>query len=210
MNPSCPLCRSSSTLLYETKGRTYYKCSGCCSAFLNPANHLKNDEERNRYAKHQNNVNDNGYLTFVKPLIDVVTSRLTEIHRGLDFGAGAGSALWYILQQKGYNIAQFDPYFHNYPDLLQNQYEYIVCCEVIEHFYNPSKEFAMLRQMLSRIGELICMTHLFDDSIDFTKWYYKNDSTHVFFYHPKAIEYIAKKFNFETYSIANRIVIFEV
>ncbi len=52
------------------------------------------------------------------------------------------------------------------------------------------------------------MTHLYDENIDFEKWYYKNDPTHVFIYQEKTIEYIAKEFGFSSFCIENRLITF--
>jgi 2-polyprenyl-3-methyl-5-hydroxy-6-metoxy-1,4-benzoquinol methylase len=48
------------------------------------------------------------------------------------------------LEDDGYKIKQFDPFFHNDIAVLRRSYDYIVCCEVIEHFHSPSKEFELI------------------------------------------------------------------
>ena len=53
------------------------------------------------------------------------------------------------------------------------------------------------------------MTHLYDESIDFAKWYYKNDTTHIFIYQKETIEYIKNTFTFSNFYIDKRLVVFE-
>ncbi|WP_309597799.1 methyltransferase domain-containing protein [Flavobacterium oreochromis] len=81
-------------------------------------------------------------------------------------------------------------------------------CEVIEHFHHPKKEFQLLKELLVPKGKLYCMTHLYDSSIHFEKWYYKNDTTHVFIYQKETIEWIAKMLMFSDFTIKNRLIIF--
>jgi hypothetical protein len=40
------------------------------------------------------------------------------------------------------------------------------------------------------------MTDLYDETIDFEKWYYKDDTTHVIFYPKKPFEWLANQLNF--------------
>jgi 2-polyprenyl-3-methyl-5-hydroxy-6-metoxy-1,4-benzoquinol methylase len=165
-------------------------------------------DEKARYLEHNNDVFDEGYRSFVRPVTNAVTNSFTSQHHGLDFGSGTGPVISEVLKEKGYSIVQYDPFFLNKPELLTRKYDYIVCCEVIEHFSNPLKEFGLLREMLNPAGELICMTHIYSEIINFDKWYYKDDATHVFFYHRKAFEFIKLEFNFSELIIENRLVRF--
>lgn len=79
---------------------------------------------------------------------------------------------------------------------------------MIEHFYKPQKEFNQLKNMLNPGGELICMTYIYTDDVNFDKWYYKNDPTHVIFYNALSIEYIAKAFEFSRFELNGRLAIF--
>jgi len=86
----------------------------------------------------------------------------------------------------------------------------VACCEVIEHFYNPSKEFKLLKELLAPNAKLYCMTDIYNENTDFASWYYKNDATHVFFYHAKTFEWIQKEFGFSGLLIEGRLVTFSV
>lgn len=204
----CPLCSGISKSFANYRERDYYQCSQCNSLFVDPTDLLNHADEKARYLEHNNDVFDERFRNFVSPIINAVTNKFNPQHLGLDFGSGTGPVISEVLKEKGFSIEQYDPFFHNKPELLKGKYDYIVSCEVIEHFYNPLKEFGMLCEMLNRGGELICMTHIYSEEINFKKWNYKDDPTHVFFYHHKAFEFIKSEFNFSELIIENRLVRF--
>jgi len=165
-------------------------------------------EEMKRYLEHNNDINDIRYQNFVKPFIIAIINDFQKHHKGLDYGAGTGPVITKLLTDCSYNIKAYDPYFYDYPNYLKEKYDYIVCCEVIEHFYSPYYEFEKLKKMLKEKGKIYCKTELLRDNIDFEKWYYKNDLTHVFFYTEKSVHWIKKEFEFRDVIIDNRLIIF--
>lgn len=92
--------------------------------------------------------------------------------------------------------------------MLKFKYNYIICCEVIEHFHFPQKEFTLLRSLLKPGGILYCMTEIYSEDIDFINWHYKNDPTHVFFYHKDALKWIQEHFRFSEVKKKNRLIEF--
>lgn len=167
-------------------------------------------EEKEFYQTHNNDILDKRYQLFVSPITLYIFSHFSPQAVGLDFGAGTGPVISYLLQQKGFNVLQYDPFFHPNTELLEKKYDFIVCCEVIEHFHNPRKEFALLRKMLNPNGNLVCMTQLYDQTINFRNWYYKNDQTHVFFYRENTIQWIRDNFSFSEYKIDSRLLVLKV
>lgn len=210
MNHSCPLCSGKSKHFFYDRKRSYYQCIDCSSIFVDPLCFLNPHDEKERYLKHSNDWQDEGYRSFVNPIVDAVRSKFSSYHKGLDFGAGHTPIIAKALNEIGFNVTPYDPFFHNYPELLRKKYDFITCCEVIEHFHKPFNEFDLLRKMLNIGGELICMTYVYSESINFEEWYYKNDSTHVFFYHRKAFEFIKSRFNFSEFFIDDRLIRFRV
>ena len=166
------------------------------------------EEEIERYQYHNNDVNDLGYQKFVSPIVNAVKQYFNSNHIGLDFGAGTGPVLSKMLQVAGYQIKQYDPFFHKYPELLNEKYDYIASCEVVEHFHYPDKEFELLKKLLLPNGMLFCMTDIYNPTIDFANWYYKNDPTHVFIYQKETFEWIKTTFNFSDLTIDKRLVSF--
>ncbi len=202
---SCPLCGALGSAFYRD---SFLLCPRCAGIFR-----LKNtlplpQAEKERYETHNNDITDAGYRKFVSPITDTILRNFRPDHSGLDFGAGTGPVLSAVLQENGYHIKQYDPFFHDYPELLRSTYDYIACCEVIEHFHRPKVEFRRLRGLLNPGGALICMTHLYESGINFDAWYYKNDFTHVFLYQRATLEWIQSAFNFASVTVNGRLIQF--
>jgi len=206
----CPLCSASADFFCTDRGTNFFKCSGCHSVFRDPNEDLSLEAEKKRYELHNNDINDPGYRTFITPIVDAVLCNFSPTHTGLDFGAGPKPTITKVLQEKGYNISPYDPFFHNDPKLLEKVYDYIVACEVIEHFRSPAEEFKRLRSLLNPGGALICMTELYAEKTDFSKWPYKNDITHRFFYSRKTLEWIRDNFYFSKLETKGRLIIITI
>jgi SAM-dependent methyltransferase len=204
----CPLCESKSDLFYQ-KGKTYHICRNCKGIFLNKDYFLSPVSEKLRYETHNNDVNDSRYQEFVSPITINVLNDFNNNHIGLDFGAGTGPVISKILKDNNFQIKQYDPFFFNDKSLLNSKYDYIVSCEVVEHFHNPKKEFELLSSILNKSGKLYIMTDIYDSSINFEKWYYKNDPTHVFLYQNTTFEYIKDSYNFNDCKIQDRLIILD-
>jgi hypothetical protein len=207
---TCPLCKSESNELIYTNKRRFFQCQNCFAIFNDPDSRLTESEEKKHYSQHNNDVEDKGYQKFVSPITSAILNNFTTNDTGLDFGAGTGPVISKILKDNAFSIEQYDPFFHNHPHLLDKKYNYIACCEVIEHFHDPKKEFDLLRKLLHDNGKLYCMTDIYDESIDFEKWYYKNDPTHVFLYHRKTIQWIKEEYGFSDVTIEGRMIIFSL
>lgn len=204
-NP-CPLCNSLSNVFYQQKKRVYHRCDNCYGIFVDQELRPKREVEILRYQKHDNDIEDEGYQNFVAPITSAIMRDFTQRHKGLDFGAGTGPVISKILNDNNFLVIQYDPFFHNHPSLLKDKYNYIACCEVIEHFHNPKKEFGLLKDLLLQNGKLYCMTNIYNEGIDFHNWDYISDKTHVFFYHEKTIHYIKEEFRFSDVTIENRLI----
>lgn len=205
---NCPLCANPGIVFYEFKKQLHFQCPNCSGIFVKKSLRLDIDEEKLRYEKHNNDVTDKNYQKFVSPIISVLLKDFSPTDKGLDFGAGTGPVISKILTDNNFSVVQYDPFFHNFPNLLNAKYNYIACCEVMEHFYDPKKEFMLLQSLLQPNGKLYCMTSLWDESIDFHKWYYKNDPTHVFIYHTNTIRWIQKEMGFSKVIIKDKLVTF--
>lgn len=208
MTENCPLCNSKSKVFYNAPKQLFFCCNTCSGIFLSRKLLPTDEEEIERYQYHNNDVNDLGYQKFVSPIVDIVKANFNTTHKGLDFGAGTGPVLSKMLKEAGYQIKQYDPFFHNYPELLNEKYDYIASCEVIEHFHHPYNEFELLKQLLLPNGKLICMTDIYNPTIDFGNWYYKNDPTHVFIYQQETLKWIKATFSFSALEVKNRLISF--
>ena len=203
---NCPLCHSS---LIQKKNAQFYDCSTCFALVKDAQLYLSTEEEKKHYEKHNNDVNDVGYQNFVSPVTQFVLQHQKTSHKGLDFGSGTGPVISKILTDNQFSITQYDLYFEPIKERLNSKYDYIVCSEVWEHFQQPDKELIQLAKMLKANGRLIVMTLLYSDEIDFEKWHYRLDVTHVFIYRNKTMEFIASKFNLELELMTDRLIVFK-
>lgn len=199
---TCPLCFLAPSI---NKG-DFFICQGCGGIFRAKKSHPTPSAERTRYETHNNDVHDTRYQQFVDPITQAVIREYSPQHQGLDFGAGTGPVISHLLQKQDYQLRQYDPFFHNHPELLNFTYDYIVCCEVIEHFHHPDREFRLLKKLLKPGGCLFCMTHLYEPGIDFENWYYKNDFTHVFIFQRKTLHWIERHYRFSSVQINDRLI----
>lgn len=185
----CIWCESQKIGQISVQNKTYHHCQDCEFIFLDSAHRLDLKSEEQRYLLHQNIVTDEGYQNFVAPLKNAVLGRFTSNHLGLDFGSGKDSAISYSLRKQDYNVKQYDPFFQPDVSVLKSAaYDYIIICEVAEHFYNPKAEFLKLKSYLKTGGVLFVMTSLRTRSVDFKTWSYRRDSTHVCFYTEKTLQ----------------------
>ena len=201
---NCTLCGS---VLSNKKDEYYYNCDICKAIVMDKKYYLSADKEKARYETHNNDVNDIGYQNFVLPITNYVIEKFLPEHKGLDFGSGTGPVISSMLLERGYDIVQYDPFFAPNQNILNNMYDYIVSCEVFEHFYNPKTEIDRLTSLLKVNGMLLIMTMLYNDQIDFNKWNYRNDSTHVFIYRKETIEYIANEKKLEIDILTDRFIV---
>ncbi len=208
MNTLCSLCNNESEEYFKDKKRLFLKCNGCKAIFVHSLYLPDKSSEIKRYKEHNNDVEDKGYQKFVDPIVNEIFTDFGPLHIGLDFGAGPGPVISKILADRNYRIMQYDPFFYNFPHLLELKYDYIVCCEVIEHFHKPAREFRLLRKMLDENGKLYCMTSIYNEKTDFKTWQYKNDQTHVFFYQKDTLGFISDNFGFPNVKIKNNLIVF--
>lgn len=207
---SCVLCSSIAKHFMCFKEKNYYRCTYCRSIMMAYEDQLDAEMEKERYDQHNNDPEDTGYRNFVKPLVENITDKFSNGAKGLDYGAGSGPVAAVMLGEKGYDLELYDPYYHPDQLPLNQKYDFIICSEVIEHFRYPAKEFSLLRSLLLPKGSLVCLTEILTDDLDFKQWYYKNDPTHVFFYHKKSLLYIKNEYNFSDLTIDKRLICFEV
>lgn len=205
-NVVCPLCGASSNNFYTQGQREFLQCSLCLSVFKHPKDYVTPEAEQAHYLCHNNDPEDIKYQNFVSPVTNAILTDFKRQHKGLDFGSGTGSPIMKVLKDNGYDISEFDLYFHKNLHVLQQKYDYIACSETSEHFKDPHTEFTQLKSLLNPNGKLYVMTDRFDPDRDFGSWFYKTDPTHVFLYHDNAFEYIRSEFGFKTLIIEGRLV----
>ncbi len=203
----CRLCNTLSPISFISEERYYLKCPNCSGIFMSKQFLPDDNTEIERYKTHNNDVNDPRYRKFVSPITNGIINEFNGNHQGLDFGSGTGPVITVVLKEKGFSIETYDPYFDNRTEVLNKTYDYIACCEVIEHFHKPDLDFKKLKSLLKPNGKLFIMTDLYSEEINFDNWYYKNDPTHVFFYQKSTFDWIKDTFGFNSVEFKDRLIV---
>lgn len=190
----CPLCSNTNHYLFHKDNkRDYYRCRECLLVFVPDHQRLGAEEEKAVYDTHRNSPDDPGYRKFLSRVLNPLCSRVKPPARGLDFGSGPGPALSVMFEEKGYRMANYDPFYSNSPDALAGRYDFITCTEVFEHLFYPGKVLKNLFEILRPEGVLGIMTKLVIDRDAFAGWHYIHDPTHVCFFSRETFNWIAAR-----------------
>ncbi|MCC5916596.1 MAG: class I SAM-dependent methyltransferase [Cryomorphaceae bacterium] len=203
---NCTLCTSK---LLEKVDDYFWECTHCGALVKDHGHYIPKEQEKDRYSEHNNDVDDINYQRFVAPITDHVLENFNATHLGLDYGCGTGPVISKMLKDQNFQVKLFDPFFFPNENYRDHTYDYIFSCEVFEHFHNPKNEIEKLLHLLKENGRLIIMTHLYDPSVKFQNWYYRNDPTHIFIYTTKTIDYISRKYHLNTIIETERLIVFE-
>lgn len=201
---NCTLCHTSLTRKMDA---FYFSCTTCSALIKDGIFYLSPEDEKAIYEIHNNDVEDPRYQKFVSPVTSHVTNHFQKNSLGLDYGCGAAPVVTKVLTDRGYNIKPYDPFFNPEDGYLELTYDYIVACEVFEHFHQPAEEIEKLVSMLKPNGELIIHTMLYHEGIAFKNWHYRRDDTHVIIYTQETMVYIAKKHDLDIVWMDKRLVI---
>ncbi|MGF1763511.1 class I SAM-dependent methyltransferase [Aliivibrio kagoshimensis] len=206
---SCPLClHQETTDFFKDKRRKYLQCEKCSLIFVDPACRLDAVAEKAMYDLHENDPEDQRYRTFLSRFSNPLLDRLGgKQQQGLDFGCGPGPTLSLMMAERGHEVELYDLYF--YPDkrVLEKQYDFVTCTEVIEHFYHPQKEWALLLSLVKPGGWLGIMTKLARDVDAFATWHYKNDVTHVSFFSKETFMFLAHRDQLTIEFVCNDVIL---
>lgn len=189
----CRICGGGSAFLrHDVSDRAYYQCRRCEGTFVAGEALPSGVEERLTYELHENDASDPKYRQFVGQLVEPLIERLAAGAEGLDYGCGEGPAGAAMLTEAGFVVTLYDPFFVPDQAALEREYDFIFCCEVAEHFHDPVNEFKKMGQMLRPGGIIAIMTGIEYPRVNFAKWHYRRDPTHVTFYRPETMERIAQ------------------
>jgi len=191
---SCIVCGGDTTLLHDQQlPVTYHVCKTCDFIFKDESNRISNEIEMDQYSRHNNTMESTGYVTMFKDLIRDYIKPLDIANKVLDFGSGPGPVLYQLLTEEGLDAFHFDPFYNPDNAYKDSLYQLITSTEVVEHFFDPIKEFKHLSSLLEKNGYLLIMTHIRNKDLDvFLNWWYRRDVTHVSFYHLNTFKYIAQ------------------
>ncbi len=193
----CKICNSKKLNKLELK-ESYYHCPNCDLIFIDEAEIIDPAEEKKRYAQHDNNLENFGYVKMFKRFIkQVLEPYIDNLETALDFGCGPGPVLADLLKEKGISVDIYDPFFFPEKVFRNKKYDLITSTEVFEHLKNPLKEIEILLEHLKKGAYLALMTSFHPGPEEFEDWWYKWDPTHITFYNHNTFQEIAKKYLLE-------------
>ncbi len=202
----CCICNSVCQPYWQDRKRHYWHCSHCGCVQVPEQFHLADAEEKAEYDKHENNPDDAGYLRFLGRAANPLIERLTRPSRGLDFGCGPGPALRHLLESAGHKVSLYDKYYCADESVWRHSYDFITLTEVAEHLAQPVTTLEQLWQHLKPGGWLLIMTKRVQDLDAFKLWHYKNDPTHITFFHWQTFEFLAARWGTIAEAVADDVV----
>jgi hypothetical protein len=134
----CPLCYNES-LQPEVEGPGglfFHLCENCKLVFEGKSNRPDWNEEKERYLKHDNGIQYEGYVKHLNQTIKPALKYLKPGFRGLDYGCGPVPTLNKLVEQKGFACEFYDPIFS--PEYPLGTFDFIFATECFEHFFRPA------------------------------------------------------------------------
>lgn len=208
INKLCPLCSSPKlTNFSKDKKREYLQCENCSLIFVPSEYHLSMEEEKKRYNLHTNSKDDIYYIDFLKRIVEPVKKYIKAGDKGLDFGCGPGPILKPLFAPSNIELVEYDLYFKNIPELLTQEWNFIITTEVVEHLKAPIIEIKRLWSLIKKDGVLGIMTYIYSSDVKFSSWYYKGDPTHIMFFSKNTFKWLANELNAKIYFFDKDITI---
>lgn len=193
----CVFCLDSRLDSFNAGGKTWHQCENCGGIFLDRPFLPSAEDEKARYEKHRNSAGDSGFRTYLEGFINPVLAASGTVRTVFDYGCGPEPVLVSILAEKGYDARGRDPFFAPDTACFEGGADLVTCHEVAEHFFEPRKDFMLMAALVKAGGYLAVGTMVLPDfggadenarrRLFFQSWWYRQDSTHVSFYTPKAL-----------------------
>jgi len=222
---SCPLCLNGNTRIFysdpdvnwtlytveptqpDTRHNLdFYQCDNCDLVFKDRRFALPLDNQKTRYLEHQNILSE-GYTNFLNKLWIPLRERLQPQHAGLDYGCGPTQAFGELAKLSGFKCSSYDPIFWPRQELLEQNYDFVFCSEVAEHFVNVNVDWKQLKKLLKPNGRLGVMTGFV--RAPFASWHYHRDPTHISFYSAKTFEWISQWLELKLVYCQNDVALFQ-
>ncbi len=190
----CRLCQSESCSPFcSDKSRSYIRCNDCQLIFVPPEAFITADEEKKRYALHDNTPDNIEYVHYLKNVAEELHRIPLTSPKVLDYGSGPEKVLTDILLKKGVDCTAFDPLYDIVFEIENNIFDIVILCEVVEHMRDIRKEAALIKTILKPQGYVMIRTELFREGVDFVNWWYLRDPTHINFFSKASMQRFGEK-----------------
>ena len=238
MDNKCVFCLKDNVSQFFLKNTGYGHCTECGGYFLLPEFRLTTDEQKKRYLKHNNTMQNEGYVNFLRSFIEPVLCFCKEsyhsagsekqsddsmknmIKRIFDYGSGPEPVLVELLEtyrkqgvlSKDCEIRGWDPFFAAETKFFEGGADLVTCLEVAEHFESPDEDFAKLSSCVKPEGILAVGTMLAPPGGEeaFKNWWYRSDGTHVSFYTENSLRSVASRHGLSFAArLSDRIFVFK-
>lgn len=206
---ACPLCAYGNYYDFSCRAKTYSRCSKCDLVWLHRNQTLNESAEKAIYDTHQNQLDDPGYRQFLSRSLNQVIKHIAPPAQGLDFGCGPGPALIKMAEEAGYQMQAYDKFYADYPEVLNQSYDFITCTEVVEHLADPLPILDQLWSITRPGGVLVIQTKRVLDDARFCNWHYRNDPTHISFFSETSFRWLAQRWQTQIEFPHNDVVIFK-
>ena len=196
----CKICSAETDAFYDDVLQSdFFHCAPCEFIFKDDTKIVSEEVEREHYRNHDNGFDSPGYVAMFRDFIEqCVTPYKNGILTALEFGCGPGPVLAALLEEEGFTVDKYDKFFQPEPVYENKTYDLITATEVIEHIAQPMEVFSFFHRHLGPGGILALMTRFHADTPeDFTRWYYRLDTTHIAFFRPKTFEVMAERSGFD-------------
>lgn len=201
MNLNCKVCGTScAPIVYKKIKSRYHRCPKCEFIFKDASCYLTEAQELTIYHEHINNMNDPSYQAYFRDFIETcILEFVSGPVEALDFGSGPEPVLASVLQNEyGYLVDVYDKFFSPNKIYEDKLYDLITATEVVEHLEEPVEYFKLFHDLLNPGGYLAVMTQFHpNDPNRFENWHYRRDESHVSFFTPKTMAFIAEQVGFD-------------
>ncbi|WP_018861857.1 MULTISPECIES: class I SAM-dependent methyltransferase [unclassified Thioalkalivibrio] len=209
----CPLCASPLRPFFSRGVRDpspgdYQRCRHCSLIVLERSRWPTPEVEREYYQTHENRPDDAGYRHFLGRLLSPLEAHCPPPAQGLDWGCGPHPVLADMLRTRGYAMQAYDPVFDPERPAPGDHFDLVTCTEVLEHLHSPLATLDTMANLLRSGGTIAIMTGWPPPACIFHRWHYRRDPTHVAFYGPATLRWIAAHLGWQIHLPTNDIALF--
>lgn len=194
---SCDLCGAAGLKgVVTADARTWFYCAVCELVHVSPQFHPSQQQQGERYARHQNSRSDAGYVAMLERVIARLLAHCPDARRVLDYGSGPTPVLVDLLLERGLQARGFDPLYAPQPP-ADLPCDAITAVETFEHFAAPAAELRRIDGWLRDGGVLVVQTLFHQGPDAIANWWYARDRTHIAFYSDATWRVAARLMNWD-------------